>query len=82
MAGIEGQQPAHQPAGPVARAASEPDDAVAVDRDGGCAAPAEGGLSLGVLFARSLDQHTRPGFDAMNAALKARAEAAVAAAVA
>jgi hypothetical protein len=34
------------------------------------------------LFARGLDQHTRPGFDAMNAALKARAEAPVAAATA
>ena len=29
------------------------------------------------LFARNLDAHTLPGFNAMNAALKARAEAAV-----
>jgi len=29
------------------------------------------------LFARTLDAHTLPGFNAMNAALKARAEAAV-----
>jgi hypothetical protein len=29
------------------------------------------------LFARNLDTHTLPGFNAMNAALKARAEAAV-----
>ena len=29
------------------------------------------------LFARNLNAHTLPGFNAMNAALKARAEAAV-----
>jgi hypothetical protein len=33
-----------------------------------------GGLLVG-LFAGSLDRHTRPGFEAMNRALKARAEA-------